>query len=381
MACFQEGKLGAAIDGFYEAAARPDLWRDVLHETSAALGARGAVMICHPAPKLGLLHSQALDELIDRFVRGGWENTRAARAFPHRQWELHSEATLFSPDELERLPFYADLLTPLGFRWFTGTTLAKFDGNAVIISVERSAHDEPFSSGELSAFDRALPHLRRASEFALRLSAARSEGLLDGFDLLDCGGALLDGFGRVIRANERVQRYIGTSLRLSHGQLASTHREANTSLQRLIGSVLQRGPAHEGAAVGAVAVPRPDGRPLIVHAAPIVGSARDIFQRAKAILMVVDPDEHLEPLAPILRQAFGLTRAEARLAAEIGQGRDLKEIASAHGVSEGTIRSQLKSIFAKTNTHRQAELTALIVRLGAPALRTGSSPRNRNLDL
>jgi DNA-binding CsgD family transcriptional regulator len=111
-----------------------------------------------------------------------------------------------------------------------------------------------------------------------------------------------------------------------------------------------------------------EGRPLIVHAAPIVGTAQNLFQRAKAILMIVDPDEHRDPAEPLLRQAFGLSPAESRLAIELASGRDLKEIAAARSISEGTARAQLKAIFAKTDTHRQAELVALLGRMTlAPA--------------
>lgn len=65
----------------------------------------------------------------------------------------------------------------------------------------------------------------------------------------------------------------------------------------------------------------------------------------------------------ILRSAFGLTQAEARIAISVMNGEDLETIARARGVTVATIRSQLKSIFAKTRTHRQAELAAFVGRI------------------
>jgi DNA-binding CsgD family transcriptional regulator len=41
----------------------------------------------------------------------------------------------------------------------------------------------------------------------------------------------------------------------------------------------------------------------------------------------------------------------------------LEEIAAANDVSLGTVRSQIKAVFAKTHTHRQAELVGLLTRL------------------
>ena len=67
------------------------------------------------------------------------------------------------------------------------------------------------------------------------------------------------------------------------------------------------------------------------------------------------------PDAQLLAGAFGLTPAEARLAAALaGGGRAMPEIASALGISRETARSQLRAVFAKTGAGRQAELVGLL---------------------
>jgi len=57
---------------------------------------------------------------------------------------------------------------------------------------------------------------------------------------------------------------------------------------------------------------------------------------------------------------FHLTPAEGQIALKIASGKTLAEIAEARGTSISTARSQLKRIFAKTGTHRQAELVVLL---------------------
>jgi DNA-binding CsgD family transcriptional regulator len=57
-----------------------------------------------------------------------------------------------------------------------------------------------------------------------------------------------------------------------------------------------------------------------------------------------------------------LTASEARLALCIADGLDIAEIAAAHKIAESTARSQLKAVFAKTGTRRQAELGVLLAR-------------------
>jgi DNA-binding CsgD family transcriptional regulator len=62
---------------------------------------------------------------------------------------------------------------------------------------------------------------------------------------------------------------------------------------------------------------------------------------------------------------FGLTQAEAALAAGLLAGLELRDIAEQSGRSINTVRSQLATLMAKTETGRQAELVRLLSRLPA----------------
>jgi DNA-binding CsgD family transcriptional regulator len=81
------------------------------------------------------------------------------------------------------------------------------------------------------------------------------------------------------------------------------------------------------------------------------------------LVILVDLDAHPEPNPMTLRNLFGFTAAETRLAIELAQGRTLNEIARSHQLSRTTIRSQLASLFVKTQTSRQSELIALLGRV------------------
>jgi DNA-binding CsgD family transcriptional regulator len=65
-----------------------------------------------------------------------------------------------------------------------------------------------------------------------------------------------------------------------------------------------------------------------------------------------------------LRAAFGLSKAEARLALHLSAGASLASMAKAFDVKLSTIRSQLQQVFEKTGTTRQAELVALLLNHG-----------------
>jgi DNA-binding CsgD family transcriptional regulator len=66
------------------------------------------------------------------------------------------------------------------------------------------------------------------------------------------------------------------------------------------------------------------------------------------------------PQADFLEERFHLTHAEARVVVHLVQGTSLKSSAEALGIKYETVRSYLKSVFAKTGTHRQAELVLTV---------------------
>ena len=63
-----------------------------------------------------------------------------------------------------------------------------------------------------------------------------------------------------------------------------------------------------------------------------------------------------------LATIWRLTATEARLAMHLADGGSIAGYAEIFQVTEGTVRSQLKAIFAKTGVNRQAALAALIPR-------------------
>ena len=68
-------------------------------------------------------------------------------------------------------------------------------------------------------------------------------------------------------------------------------------------------------------------------------------------------------IADELQTLFGLTLAEAQVAAAIFEGDEAADIAIARGVAESTVRKQIGAIFRKLDVHRQAELVRLLAGL------------------
>jgi DNA-binding CsgD family transcriptional regulator len=170
--------------------------------------------------------------------------------------------------------------------------------------------------------------------------------------------------------NRLAERLVGEDLRIVNGRLEALHRESNQRLQRLFAAALVPEPqsafsTHPLACAEAIRIERRDRRPLLIEAVPASGLFVDVFCRVRALVFITDLAEPVLTSAEKIAVVLGLTAAEGRLVSQLADGADLAEAAEQLGISVHTARSQVKSVFAKTDTHRQVELVSLAVRIGA----------------
>jgi len=360
--------LMALIDPLYEAATRPELWRSLLAELSRVFGAAGATLCVGPSShNIPRIWSPSLDEAIEIGLRTGWlpnQNVRVPREFnAFRQGrDIVTDSMLFSPWELDHLPFNAEYIASVKARSFASMRLAGEGDSTVLLEIERFIGAEPFSTREIDALRLLVPHAQKAGELALRLAAQETEGLVDAVSTFNCGTILLDSRGRVLNANSNAESMLGHEIFIRGATLMASDRDCDAQLQRLIGTVTVRDQRHEAKPIGAIRIPRLGAGDLFVHATPLVRSAPELFERAAAIVMIDDMKARLAPTTALLRQVFGFTGAEAAIATAITSGQELDQIAHSRAVSHGTLRNQIKTIFTKTGVRRQTELVALLMR-------------------
>ena len=78
-------------------------------------------------------------------------------------------------------------------------------------------------------------------------------------------------------------------------------------------------------------------------------------------LLTRDPNQDQDFDETSLREAYDLTPAEIRVAAEITSGKRIEELADALKITPSTARTHLKRIFDKTGTGRQSELVRVML--------------------
>jgi DNA-binding CsgD family transcriptional regulator len=105
---------------------------------------------------------------------------------------------------------------------------------------------------------------------------------------------------------------------------------------------------------------------MVAHVIPIRLSARDIFARSAAALVLTPVTlPHALPVE-LVQSLFDLTPAEARVARKLASGLAVDDIATAAGVSPNTTRTHVRGVLEKTGCSRQSEVVALLNGIWSP---------------
>jgi DNA-binding CsgD family transcriptional regulator len=117
-------------------------------------------------------------------------------------------------------------------------------------------------------------------------------------------------------------------------------------------------------------------RPLMVTVTPLAprqlsGSIVPGLPQAAALLLIHDPDRAVAMPPERLVRVYGLTPAEAKLAAALAGGASLGAYADNARITIGTARWYLKQVLAKTGAHRQSDLVRQVVMTAGAAAGQG----------
>lgn len=234
-------------------------------------------------------------------------------------------------------------------------TANPFDDDAI--------YQNPVARREL--LEQLLPHIRQALDMADRFeSQAVSQNLLDRtLEMLPMGVALLDDRLNIIMLNQQADRTLAEHEMLANhdGHFRINNREQHKLLHHYIAQSLKEGSSH--ALMLCPGDPRSVS--LLVCPADLVKD-RDDNDPPAVTLFLSNPDFQSLIDEQTLIDLYQLSAAEADLTRDLIHGYDLRSIAQRRQVSEQTVRTQLKSVFRKTETARQAELVSLVLSGLAP---------------
>jgi DNA-binding CsgD family transcriptional regulator/PAS domain-containing protein len=272
----------------------------------------------------------------------------------------------FLKEDFVATEYYNDFLKPQNIDSVLIVRLGRHGVMQSTVNISRPFGRGQFSRADVEIANRLHPDLVRAFNLSRRFADLKdfSAGLAETLNRSRHAVFLLDAAGGIKHANAAAEALLGEpdGLCAVAGRLAATSSPAARRLEALIArAACADGSRREAGSMG---LKTPSRRlPLSLIVAPL-RSERSLGPGAASVLVcVADLEAGLSLPERQLRDLFGLTPAETRLALELLKGADLREAAGLLGTSLATVRNQLASIFAKTDVNRQTELIQLMMRL------------------
>jgi DNA-binding CsgD family transcriptional regulator len=353
------------VETIYEAAVNPDSWIDVIDGVSKMSNSSGATLFVASQQQMRWICAKPGEEIMDDYARGGWveldQHVRRASRMP--QARFVSDLELFTPEELAADPHTMDFRIPHGLAWCTGLMVASPMGHRLAFSLNSRPGRAPYSRADNARLDLLVPHLKRAMVIAAQMDLQKVGTAMGVLERIGLPAAAIGASGRLIASNTGFAALIPQVLRDHRERLVFAESGADSSFV----SALQAIRFHTPDRLHAIPVPAVSAREArVAHLLPIAGSAHDVFVSAAAIMVFLPGAPAAPPPPEVLAALFDLSPAEGRVARAIVAGGTVEEVAGIVGTSRETVRSQLKSVYAKTESEGRAELIDLLRRLTLP---------------
>ncbi|WFC40822.1 helix-turn-helix transcriptional regulator [Pseudoxanthomonas sp. SE1] len=275
-------------------------------------------------------------------------------------------------NDLIKLPYYLDFLAPLDIRHGVGFLLQHgFNCEKIVLSLNRSRGEGPFTPSERRSLPRLLPHLKaayRVSQMADTNSFVReSYGKLLGG--LGVGLVLLSDSQKIVHINDAAASAL-LLLGVSEMPLVGRYLRVKKRLVRAWISTSVTRCLATGSAVGPWVVNSSGGHryALQIHPASRVERPACSSLVFASIRMIGAPTSYeCDRLA--LEAGFGLSRAEACVVCSLLSTASPERTSDELGISISTVRTHIQHAFCKVGVTKQTELLLASERLLRAAAR------------
>ena len=347
------------IDRIYECSFVPELWPQVLRDTSKMSESAGASLFVTNPEVTAWTASKNTRDIAERFVADGWYWRGRLMSAIHssRHPGFLREVDLFSPGELDQEPIFRDSWRKMGLGWGAATAFALPTGETLSIVLSRTIAQGPADAATIQRLDMLRPHLARTAVMAARLHLERAQAASQTLAALGLAALVLDQAGKVLAANTLVEDLVN----LVHWRSADRVTLKDRRADELLVDALTRIARNDNDGVRSFPVrDQVAGVLMVGHVVPIRFSARDIFARSAAVFVLMPVAAPSSPPVELVMSLFDLTPAEARVARGLATGKTVDDLAGDNGVSPNTVRVQVRGVLEKTGCQRQIDVVALL---------------------
>ena len=273
---------------------------------------------------------------------------------------VRSSDHAFSLSELRKTEFYNDYYIPQDKPHAMGALLIKDGSHTLLFSAQRGKRAGAFGEEHARLMGILAPHVTRAVQVHRRIGSVTVEKdwALGALDQLRMGVILTNHSGTPLFVNRAAEQMLAldNGINTHQGRLALSNISETALFYKLITDAAQGAP---GTIMGGdLRIAMPDGEFLhcLVMPIPLELSARwDISLASGCVAVFLSRPSGLQLPPKRLAALYGLTPAEARLAAKLAAFRSVEQTADDLCITVHTARSQLKSVFAKTGAQSQSD--------------------------
>lgn len=373
--------LSNLIDSIYSCITDPARWGPVIPAVAQWVNAPRAILYTpfHTPAKGGFYFNAGIPPAIMELWNTRYHDQDPWAAHGTRLG-LYKEGIIFNGDryvpyeELIKTAFYQEFLVKQDTAHILAGIVYGEDSPggmpAVVSSFHRGVRQGKFIRREEHRLQILMPHLSRSLGVMHRLRDAELKvaSSLAALEQLTTGVLLISAGQQVVHANRAARRLLdqedGLCLqpvcgRPSEDRLIVNHPPTAESVRAAVREAVAPDLMASTHFSRSVAVARPSGRPsYVLNFSPLprdneFGSGSAI---PRAIVFLTGGDEPVQIDAALWRKTYRLTKAEIRVLGLIAEGTDQEQTTGRLGISANTLKSHLRSIYAKTGVSCRSQL-------------------------
>lgn len=354
-----------AVNGIYDAATAPDVWRAALTGVVQATRSSSSVLLYfnEGGQYSKVVGSQSIEEELCYLYQtklGRIDNLHPG--FAHEiAGELIDSCCLLGEAGPVRSNVYDKWYHPLDIGFFTGALLGRWRDGWVGISINRSPRQGPHDAQDREAFQYIVPHLQQALRVSESLVASKLQSSL-AMEVLSKGrhGVILfDTQCRVIGLNVHAEYLVARNgpLGIDQGRLIA-RTDGGRSICRALRAISRK----EIGSEHIFRMPSPTGFGAVEVQLSRPETLAEIDEGEGGFVMLFrDDDIVIEELQDRLRNKYSLTAAEARVAALSIRCSGVEEIANRLSIGRETARTHLKRIYQKFDVSNYSGLLRITI--------------------
>ena len=221
-------------------------------------------------------------------------------------------------------------------------------------------HPGDWTGEQIGTIRRLLPHVRQFVRVRHALAEARADGMR-ATALLDTrriGMLLLDREGKIVEANDPALDLLarGEGLSVRQGRLAGVPPADIDRVAVLLDAACRR------RCGGSMPILRPQRAPLVLYATPTEPTELPPpADRCVARILLAEPFVAPTVNAQRVAAAFGLTPAQARVAAALASGGTTASIAAVTHRTQAAVRWHIREVLSRLGLSRQIDLVRVVL--------------------